>query len=145
MNDDIGQFIVAIGMIIQRDNKFLIAKRSPNKDVGPNMWEFPSGRLSYNEDLLKAIYREGLEELSIEVKPEQLIHAYNFMRIDKPCVVLNYLCKANDEPKLSDEHSEYKWVNLDELPKYFKFQSYLDTVNKLKSFINGSGTNSKQL
>lgn len=127
----IGSFVVAIVMVLEEENKFLIAKRANNKEIGANTWEFPSGRLETNEDPEAAIVREGQEELGCKIMPIRLFHAYKFMRLGEPCIVLHYLCKREGDIRLSNEHSEYHWVLFEELSDYFTFETQLQSLESL--------------
>jgi 8-oxo-dGTP diphosphatase len=74
---------VAVGVILDEQNQFLLAKRPLGKPY-ENYWEFPGGKLESQETVHQALARELQEELDIEIaqsQPWQVIehdypHAY---------------------------------------------------------------------
>jgi 8-oxo-dGTP diphosphatase len=57
---------VAVGIIISRDNDFLLANRPIGKPY-EGYWEFPGGKIEIGETTHQALVRELREELGIEV------------------------------------------------------------------------------
>ncbi|MFP4462207.1 MAG: NUDIX hydrolase [Thermotogota bacterium] len=62
--------LVVFAFIRNRDGRFLISKRAPNKTF-PNMWEITGGSAVTGDDSETAILREIKEELGIDVDPEK--------------------------------------------------------------------------
>lgn len=59
-----------------------------------------------------------MEETGLEITGEpKLIAAQDIIRPHKHIVRLTYTGQADGEVKISDEHTEYKWVNQEELQK----------------------------
>ena len=63
--------IVVECMIIDRDNRILITKRSPGKHH-PFTWECTTGSIMSGEDSLAGVIREVREETGLQLKPEDL-------------------------------------------------------------------------
>ncbi len=61
---------VAVGIILQPEGKFLLAKRPKGKPY-ENYWEFPGGKLEKGESVHQALARELYEELGIEIGDSQ--------------------------------------------------------------------------
>jgi len=57
---------VAVGVIVDREGKILIARRSAQLHQG-GLWEFPGGKVEFGESVQCALGRELAEELAIEV------------------------------------------------------------------------------
>jgi len=57
---------VAVGILITKDNNFLLAKRPVGKPY-EGYWEFPGGKIETGESIHQALVRELREELGIEV------------------------------------------------------------------------------
>jgi mutator protein MutT len=57
---------VAVGVLIERDGRFLLTSRPPGK-VYAGWWEFPGGKLESGETVVAALARELHEELGITV------------------------------------------------------------------------------
>ena len=68
-----------------------------------------------------------MEETSLEITGEpKLITAQDILKTDKHVVRLTYSGFADGEVKLSEEHSEFRWLsledvkNLEPMDRYFK-------------------------
>ena len=57
---------VAVGILISKDNNFLLANRPVGKPY-EGYWEFPGGKIETGESIHQALARELREELGIEV------------------------------------------------------------------------------
>ncbi len=125
----VGTFFVGVSIILANDKTVLIAKRAQNR-FAPGLWEFPAGRLEEGEDPFQAIVREAKEELNILVTPIQIIDAYTFKRNTKDLILLNIFCDFEGEVKISNEHDEFKWVNLIEARKHFSFPHQIKTLDR---------------
>lgn len=58
---------VAVGLIKNNDNQYLISKRHAHLHQG-GLWEFPGGKIEANETAYTALCRELYEELNLTVK-----------------------------------------------------------------------------
>lgn len=126
----IGNYIVGVAMILEKDNKILIGKRSEHKDFGGGLWELPSGRLDQGEGPEEAITREGHEELNVAISARKIIDAYQFKRNKKDMILLTYICNYKGNIKRSEEHSEIKWVKPHEAKELFFFTRQKKTIDK---------------
>lgn len=121
MSEQIGRFLVAMGAIIEHKNtdKILLLKRGIEKDFSPDIWEYVTGRLNQFEEPLDGLRREIREESGLEVEIIKPINIFHFFRgesvAEKELVGIMYWCKTEtQEVKLSEEHSDYLWVSVDE-------------------------------
>ncbi len=71
---------VAVGIILQPEGQFLLAKRPKGKPY-ENYWEFPGGKLEEGESVHQALARELYEELGIQIKDSQ---AWDVIEHDYP-------------------------------------------------------------
>ncbi len=127
---------LAVAAVIANRGKVLIAKRKP-QDMLPPIWEFPGGRVEDPNDLEGELKREILEELGIDIKIQFLLEAYTMERNSEPYLLLNYLCFPVDkdpEIQLSD-HSEVRWVGLEELSKLLDHPKQQGVIMKLVKII----------
>ncbi len=110
--------ITVVAALIEKDNKFLLAKRSTGDTNVLGKWEFPGGKVKENENEFSAIEREIYEEFELNVKAEEFI-INNICKYPNKTVNLKlYRCVyLNGKFNLHD-HSEYKWVNKDEILTY---------------------------
>ncbi len=118
----IGRFIAGIGALIYdpEEDKYLLLRRSSEKDFAPGAWECVTGRVDQGESFEGALHREVREEIGIEVHPLFLIGTTHFFRgeprPENELVGLVYCCsienKRNNkkEIQLSAEHAEYRWL-----------------------------------
>lgn len=123
---------VIVKGIILYEEKVLVLKRSNTDEIGAGNWEFVGGSIEYGEGLEEALLREIKEEISIDVKIEKILYATTYnAKPNRYDVIIVYKCKAEDDNiKLSEEHSEYKWVNEKELRQYV----YKDIVEALDKY-----------
>jgi 8-oxo-dGTP diphosphatase len=110
--------ITVVAALIEKDNKYLIAKRSTGETNVLGKWEFPGGKVQENESEYEAIEREIQEEFELIIKAETFI-INNICEYPNKTVDLRlYRCKyMNGNFKLHD-HSEYSWVDKQELLNY---------------------------
>ncbi|MBY9001402.1 MAG: NUDIX domain-containing protein [Candidatus Heimdallarchaeota archaeon] len=111
------QVYVGMAALIEKDGKYLILKRSAERDFEPNSWEIVTGRLEADEAPNVGIVREVKEETSLDVEVIMPIDTGFFYRGSKefPMVFISYFCRfTKGEIKLDWEHTEYKWITLDE-------------------------------
>ena len=110
--------ITVVAALIVRDNKVLIAKRSTGDPNVFGKWEFPGGKVKENESEEHAIEREIKEEFEMDIIANKFlinnICEYPTKTIDLRLYECDYL---SGEFHLHD-HSEYKFVNKDEILKY---------------------------
>ncbi|MBI4050757.1 MAG: NUDIX hydrolase [Candidatus Doudnabacteria bacterium] len=103
------------------EGKFLLLKRSPEKypevyKFG-DVWDIVGGRIDAGLSLIENLKREIKEEVGLDLKDEpKLVAAQDIMRIPgKHVVRLTYLANIEGEPRLDEDHVDYKWCTLEEL------------------------------
>lgn len=107
--------------ILKNHDEFLIVKRNENDDLYPGAWEFPGGHLEFGETLKEGLKRELFEEIGFEDDFQPIItHYYDEVKTKNEELVHNLeidfiinVDKSNINVKLSNEHTDYKWVNKD--------------------------------
>lgn len=110
--------ILVVAALIKKNNNVLIARRSTGDENVLGKWEFPGGKVEPNETEEHAIEREIKEEFELDIKANKYI-INNVCEYPTKIVDLRlYECEyISGEFKLHD-HSEYKWVNINELLNY---------------------------
>ena len=110
--------IKVVAALIEKDNKVLIAKRSTGDPNILGKWEFPGGKVEFDEDEIRAIERELLEEFELKIKAKEFL-VNNVCEYPTKTVDLRlYSCEyVSGEYKLHD-HSEILWVSKEELLAY---------------------------
>jgi ADP-ribose pyrophosphatase YjhB (NUDIX family) len=134
---------VGIGVLILKNGKVLLGKRheDPQKANsllhGEGTWTLPGGKLDFKENLQDCAYREVLEETGIKINKEgiKIISVTNDIVKDAHFVTIVFLCEDFEgEPKVMepDEITEWKWFNLDDLPRPIFFSS----EKAINNFVN---------
>jgi 8-oxo-dGTP diphosphatase len=116
--------------IIEREGKYLIAKRKKGKFRGK--WEFPGGKIEGRDKTPEeCLRRELMEEFGIEsiVKDffGESIYNYSFGRIR----LIGYNVDHISGDFSLRDHDEIKWVSPDEMKGYDFIKADLPFVDKL--------------
>lgn len=96
---------------------YLMMKRSPGKYY-EHLWQGVAGKIEKGETAVQTVVRELKEETGM--KPKKMFaadHIANFYdaRNDRILMVPIFGIEVeNSDVRLSEEHSEYKWVSFDE-------------------------------
>jgi 8-oxo-dGTP diphosphatase len=124
MNDvDVGRFLGGVAALIYdpQTERYLLLKRSSEKDFGPGNWECVTGRVDQGEGFEEALYREIREEVGLAVRASFIIGTTHFYRgAERPedeLIGVVYCCEVVGETavQLSQEHSQYRWVTLEDV------------------------------
>lgn len=120
MTKEFQRFVISQVGIIIRDNKCLILEDAAH----PGLWILPGGRMDEGELGVPAFKREILEELGLESFENFGIIDYDiwYPSVYKDnvgvCGLAFFIKNDNDEIKLTSEHLQAKWIDLDELSDY---------------------------
>ena len=127
---------VAVTCVIEKDGKFLIAKRAPTEKVNPNKWTVPGGKFNYNDykdlprtsknhvqwyDVAEFVLRKEVrEEVGLEIEKPEYVTDLVFVRPDGyPVVVFSFWSKyKSGKVKLNHEMSDFAWVTAAEAKTY---------------------------
>tara|TARA_B100001063_G_scaffold185492_1_gene175339 strand:+ start:543 stop:938 length:396 start_codon:yes stop_codon:yes gene_type:complete len=105
--------------IIFYKNKILCFQRGLAKyDYVSYKYEFPGGKLKYNEDPITALKREINEELKMDVEIQEKFKTIVFKYPDFSIKMHCYICNTNIFSGKLYDHIDYKLVdikNLDQL------------------------------
>jgi 8-oxo-dGTP diphosphatase len=130
-NEKEGRFMCVITALIKNrlNHKYLIIKHSES-----GKWQLPGGRMKQGEEILEAMNREVFEESGLkDINPVRLVQAWHgYRREIKPeneIILITFLCENDSETiVLSEEHSEYKWIEkeyLEEILDHERFHSII--------------------
>lgn len=123
---------------------FLILKRTEHRG---GFWQPVTGGVEDGESLHDCVFREVQEETGITniKKITNLNQMYQFKVIDsvwKGVWLTEFAFVVELEkkitPQLSDEHTEFKWVSLDEALSHFKWENNKDFMKKAAEFLSGN-------
>ena len=117
-----GRFIAGVAALIwsPKSEKYLLLRRSEQKDYARGSWECVTRRVEQGEGFEDALHREVREELGVMVKVDHILGTTHFHRGDpipeNELVGVIYLCSL-DEPGsicIGEEHSEYRWLTAEQ-------------------------------
>lgn len=80
-------------------------------------WGLPGGGLDQGETIHEALTRECLEELGCNIKIDYLSGVYYHSAVNSHAFIFKCVLNPSQNIQLSDEHSEYRWFNVNELSK----------------------------
>jgi 8-oxo-dGTP diphosphatase len=128
------QKIVSTGLLM-KDNKVLVIQRSERESFLPGYYELPGGKVDFGEDPAEALSREFKEEVNLDVKVGSPYYTFSYISENgnRHTVEILYKVRLLDETtqpniKLSEDHSDSKWIGLDQLEQ-------LQLSNEIKSCI----------
>jgi len=119
--------IKGVQLIIIKEGKLLIAKRAPfkqngSKRIGANRWNLIGGKIDPGESAHIAANRETYEEAGVIL--DNLVEISSKVNTWDPeydpfyaHLFITYL-SSEDNILLNKEHSEYKFINIEDLDKY---------------------------
>lgn len=114
----IGRFYAMVGALVRRpsDGRYLVLRRSEEKDFAGGEWECVTGRVDQGESFTDAVHREVYEELGVGVQLEFIVGTVHFYRgeatPENEMLGIQYCCSI-DEPEAirhSWEHAEHRWI-----------------------------------
>jgi 8-oxo-dGTP diphosphatase len=118
--------------LLVEDDKILILRRSDTDDRRPLQWDLPGGGVDPGEDIKQACSREILEEagLVVPVSDLKVMHAMSEITEsgESATWIVMRATIEQSEPTLSYEHSEFRWVTLEEALKLFEYPRQLQML-----------------
>jgi len=133
--------IVEIFIYRKLDNeiKFLLLKRDKS-EVYPGIWSIAGGEIDKGEKAYEAAIREMKEETGLTPKHMYIIDNVNIfyeMHNDLMHIVPLFLAEAEEsEAELSDEHSEYEWMNYEDAYKKIYWIGWKNNLELIYEILN---------
>lgn len=124
----------SVGAIVLNPlNKVLLVFQTKNQ-----YWEFPKGKIEHGEKELDTLRREIQEETGIteyRIFPRfRRTMQYDFQfegkRIRRQ--VIYFLIKTRQRVRVSDEHSQYKWLTFDQAKKFLKHRNQVELLTEVE-------------
>lgn len=144
---------ISVTGIIRKDGRYLICRRSPNEKAFPDKWCAPGGKIEVKDfinsvkdtndhwlDILeKVLKREILEETGLRIKNIGYVSNLAFIRPNGFSTLIVSLFADYDDGsiKLSDELTEYAWVNLEEAKQYDLIENIYEQIEKVDRQLSG--------
>lgn len=98
--------------IHNKEGRWLISKRSPDKESYPNKWECTGGAVVAGEDTFIGSLREVKEELGIDLDPNKgrLFRSYQWSNSFQDVYVYEHDCDIEDVVYQEGETCDAKWA-----------------------------------
>ena len=124
---------VVAGLIIQKDLVFCTKR----KDKGPLAlkWEFPGGKIEQGETHEEALIRELKEELDVIVEVQNVYMTINHEYPTFNLTMYVYQCTGDLSRYNLNEHSDAKWVAINDLSSLDWAEADLPVINKLRNIL----------
>lgn len=110
--------VVSKVVVFNEAGQVLLIRRSESDIRRPLEWDVPGGHTENDEYANEGAARELLEETGISYDPRRLrlVYAVSAKVSEDLSVTWTFFVAgvANPVVKLSDEHTEYRWMTLDE-------------------------------
>lgn len=102
--------IHVVAAIIKKNDKILIAQRLKGEFSG--QWEFPGGKVEFDESPSVALKREIMEEMELRIQVNEYImtatYDYSTFHLSMDC----FMCSLIDEEIHLHDHSAIQWISL---------------------------------
>ena len=149
-------YVTATVIFVNKEGKFLIAKRADWEKAFSNEWTVPGGKLEvldyalkkkdtsehwYNilEDLSK---KEVMEEVGLEFKNLNYVTSLVYIRSDNiPSLVISFWAEPigdSTQVRLCPALTEYKWVSLEEAKNYDLIEGIYEELEILDKKLKGN-------
>jgi len=133
--------IIHISTVITDGSKVLMVRE--NKEFCYGLYNLPGGHLEANENIVKAAYREILEETSVETKIDYLI---NILVTKGETTYINFVFHADyisgEAKPQQGEILECRWIEIDDLINGFdgELLNKEKKIKVLKDYLSGKRT-----
>lgn len=105
------------GILFTDGSSVLLLKRSPGTD-NPHTWGLPGGKANGDETPIATARREVREETGLESIPGHRLDDFEHQDAHHRWTTFLYRVDGPfDVPRLSDEHEDWAWIDLPDLPE----------------------------
>jgi len=127
--------------------EFLLLKRS-EKEIYPGLWQMVSGSIHDGETAYQTALREILEETNLKPKMMWVVPNVNsFYSPEKNYVsllpVFAVKVDPNSKVRISNEHTEYKWVTYDEAVQQIHWPDQIESLNVIWRYLSSEKLKNK--
>lgn len=127
------------------DIKYLLLKRSMDKEPYPGIWQIVTGKMEGGEEAYNAAIREVKEETGLN--PEKCFAAPKINQFYTPHNDKIYLIPVfvveviNEKIKLSDEHTHFDWLNFKNAYTRIHWYSQKENLKIIDDILSGKVEN----
>ena len=126
----------SICIFINKDNNFLIIKRSEDLKTFPGVWAFPGGKIDDGEDPVDAAIREAKEEVGLDFTRYNCRYIWSDMRPNGREICFFIIRNWEGNVELNEESTKWGWFNLDDLRYLRMIPVPNELTDRIKNFIN---------
>ena len=135
------QPFVVVGVIIEKDGKFLLVQEAKGEAYG--RWNQPAGWLDMKEDIIAGAKREAFEETGLKIELLGVLGVYPLLKVTGG--VLKYPIKFIFAAKALDNNIKFdkkelldaKWFSLEEIKDLGENLRDLDIINEVEDYLGG--------
>ena len=103
-------------VVKNKKGEILVLRRHPKSKTNPHKWELPGGKTEKEEFFDEALIREVKEETDLDVKVGDFCEAVQDDYPHRRTVqLIMYAKDITGEVKISDEHDDWMWANIDKI------------------------------
>lgn len=124
--------ILVVAALIERNGKYLIAKRQTGDPSLRGYWELPGGKVKPGETEKFAIEREINEELGIIVRATKLVGSNTHEYPQKVITLRLYECVFVSGELILSDHSEYAWAESSNFSQYNFAPADIPLIKKIE-------------
>jgi len=141
-NKILTQPFVIVGVIIEKDGKFLLVQE---KIVDKGTWNQPAGWLDLGEDIIAGAKREAEEESGIEIEITGLLGVWNYSNKPRAIGKIEHAVKfiftakpLSDKLKIQEsEIMDAKWFTFDEIKQMKDQLRSMTIIEEIEDFLAG--------
>ncbi len=123
---------VAVGVILNKDNQILLAKRPAHLHQG-GKWEFPGGKVEANETTSEALIRELKEEVNLDINATEPLMTISHDYPDKQVLLDIHTVKSFSGEAKGLEGQLIEWAELTDIENYDFPEANKQIVDALKA------------
>jgi dATP pyrophosphohydrolase len=122
---------------VENGIEFLLLKRS-EEQAYPRLWQMVTGKIKDNEKAYETALREIKEEtglVPIQLWVVPTVNSFYEPKDEYICLLPVLAARVNSQKiKLSDEHTEYKWVKKEEAQKLLAWEGQRKAVQIIEDY-----------
>jgi dihydroneopterin triphosphate diphosphatase len=119
----------------------ILKKIDGGPDIKGDYWQSIAGKVEEGETSLEAARREAWEEGGVPADADfiELDHTSSYRTADGPVRQYAFAVELPSRSiRLSEEHSEYRWVGRDRALAMLRFNDYKEALQELDTRLKGS-------